>query len=71
MKKIGIVTWYDRGFNYGTALQAYSTQTYLENIGYTCELINYKPDKKNKKKKIKETLKKMYLMFKYHKIHLF
>ena len=60
-KKIGLVTWYDRGGNYGSTLQAFATQTFLENSGYECELINYKPESHNVKKSIKEILKKMYL----------
>ena len=59
--KIGLVTWYDRGFNYGSTLQAFATQTLLENNGYNCELINYKPDSYSIKKNIKEILKVIYL----------
>lgn len=60
-KKIGLVTWYDRGGNYGSTLQAFATQTFLENNGYECELINYKPESHNVKRNVKELLKKMYL----------
>ena len=42
MKKIGLVTWYDRGPNYGTILQAYSLQKNIEKLGYDCEIIKYK-----------------------------
>jgi len=38
---IGIVTTYDE-INFGAFLQAYSLQKYLENIGHTASLINYK-----------------------------
>jgi hypothetical protein len=60
-KKIGIVTWFDRGYNYGSTLQAYATQTVLQNMGYESELINYKPEGQMLKKRLKEIGKKVYL----------
>lgn len=36
-KKIGIATSYN-GYNFGSTLQAYSTQTVLEQMGYEAEL---------------------------------
>ncbi len=58
-KKIGIVTWYDRGHNYGSTLQAYALQTILQNMGYDSEFISFKSKKLNKK--IKEIGKRIYL----------
>lgn len=41
MKKVGISTVYT-GFNYGSCLQAYASQTVLANMGYDASLIWYK-----------------------------
>lgn len=40
-KKIGIVTWHYYE-NFGSALQAYSLQTTISNLGYECEFVNYR-----------------------------
>lgn len=40
MKKIGIITWF-RDYNYGTKLQAYALQKYLNENGYDASIINY------------------------------
>lgn len=40
--KIGILTFH-WATNYGAVLQAYALQTYLESIGHSVEVINYKP----------------------------
>lgn len=60
-KKIGIVTWFDRGYNYGSTLQAYATQTVLQNMGYDSELIDYKPEGQKLNKRLKEIGKRVYL----------
>lgn len=41
MKKIGIITTYDE-INFGAYLQAYSLFTFIQNLGFDVELINYK-----------------------------
>ena len=41
MKKIGIITFH-AAHNYGSVLQAYATQTVLERLGYSTEIINYR-----------------------------
>lgn len=41
MKDIGIVTWHYYP-NFGSALQAYAMQEVLQQLGYTCEFINYR-----------------------------
>ena len=41
--KIGILTFH-WATNYGAVLQSYALQTYLENLGHTVEIIDYKPD---------------------------
>ena len=61
MKRIGILTMH-RVQNYGSALQAYALQEYINRLGYDAELIDYIfPNKKHKqhrslKKRIKSTL---------------
>ena len=59
MKKIGLVTWFDRGPNYGTVLQAYSLQKNINDLGYECEIINYKDI--SLKRKIKRIILYIYL----------
>lgn len=39
--KVGLLTMH-RVVNYGSFLQAYATQTIIENLGYDCEIIDYK-----------------------------
>ena len=58
MKKIGLVTWYDRGPNYGTTLQAFALQNYIKSLNYDCFIIKY--DEKNIYKKIKFCLIEIY-----------
>lgn len=41
--QIRIITCHDV-YNHGASLQAYALQTYLESIGHTVEIIDYKPD---------------------------
>lgn len=41
--QIRIITCHDV-YNHGASLQAYALQTYLESMGHTVELIDYKPD---------------------------
>ena len=40
MRKIALMTWYENE-NYGTSLQAYALQQYLEKYG-ECKIIQYK-----------------------------
>ncbi|MBU5681117.1 polysaccharide pyruvyl transferase family protein [Blautia sp. MSJ-9] len=40
MSRIGIVTFF-KSYNYGVWLQAYATQTALEELGHSVEIINY------------------------------
>lgn len=65
MKKIAIMTWIHYP-NYGSILQAFALKTYLTNLGYDVELINYCPkkqyvidlnSKKYNAKKVKEYIK--------------
>ena len=48
MKKIGILT-YHRVFNFGSLLQTYALQKYLENKGQMVEVIDYYPERLQKK----------------------
>lgn len=45
--KIGLVTWFHKGYNYGSSLQAFALQEALKNKSFDVELINYSPMKKN------------------------
>lgn len=40
MKKIGLITFFND--NYGSTLQCFSTKTYIESLGFKCDLL-YKP----------------------------
>ncbi len=60
-KKVGIVTWYNRGYNYGSTLQAYATQVILEKWGYSPEFIDFDPERQKIRKRMKEVLKRIYL----------
>lgn len=44
--RIGILTFVNAS-NYGTVLQAYASQKFLNDMGYNAELINYTPLPKN------------------------
>lgn len=69
MKKIGIVTWYSGGYNYGSSLQAFAMQTIINELGYETEFINYTGDKKLFQK-IKDMLKKPFLFLFKKKVYL-
>lgn len=49
MKKIGILT-YHRVFNFGSLLQTYALQKYLEDKGQAVEVIDYYPERLQKKR---------------------
>lgn len=49
MNKVGLVTLYRN--NFGSILQCYATKKYLENKGYTCDILSYKESKVNQKVK--------------------
>lgn len=49
MKKIGILT-YHRVFNFGSLLQTYALQKYLEDKGQKVEVIDYYPERLQKKR---------------------
>lgn len=44
MKRIGIITLYNNNNNYGGMAQAYALQKYIENLGYECQVINYRSE---------------------------
>ena len=49
MFDIGLLTWY-KSLNHGAVLQAYASQKFLEEHGYSCVLLDY-----NRNVKIMET----------------
>lgn len=57
IKKIGILTWYNHG-NFGSALQAYATQTVLRQLGFDSEVIAYEMQWIRSSKSIKKLLKR-------------
>lgn len=63
--KIGLVTWYNLGYNYGTMLQAFATSTFLVKNGFMVDIIDLK---KGKKQCFKMRLINFYLYFFNHKI---
>ena len=50
--KIAIITLH-RVYNYGSALQAYATQTVFERAGYEAEVIDYITEQRTKKQIMK------------------
>lgn len=59
MIKIGIVTWF-ADYNYGTKLQAYALQEYLNRKGYDAFIINYTVPTKGCKEPNRSVYKKIY-----------
>ena len=61
MKKIGIIT-YHKFYNYGSMLQAFALQRYLEDNGADAEIINYtiKDNKENKGDILVSRLRRMF-----------
>lgn len=45
--KIGIITFH-AAHNYGSMLQAYALQTFLERQGHTVEIVNFRPKSQKK-----------------------
>lgn len=71
MKKIGIITFH-AAHNYGSSLQAYALQNTISNLGYQCEIINFRTEAQKdqyrpltKRKGLKYILKNMYFLLNY------
>lgn len=47
MDKIGLLT-YHSAYNFGSVLQAYATQKKINELGYDCEIINYRTKRQRK-----------------------
>ena len=47
MKKIGILTFYYKNYNYGGLLQAYALREVISQMGFQCEQISFVRNKKN------------------------
>lgn len=69
-KKIGIVTWYHKGYNFGSTLQAYATQTVLEKRGYETELINYSQGQNKTRNRLRENLKNIVIRITKPKVYI-
>lgn len=64
MKKIGLITLYNN--NYGSILQCYATKTYIESLGYSCEVLFQLPDEKKKSvRKLKKICVNLYRCLRY------
>lgn len=62
MKNVGIITLYYKNDNYGGVAQAYALNRYINNIGYSCEMISY--DKKKSNLKLDREKKDLSLLLK-------
>lgn len=73
MKKIGIITMH-KVYNYGSALQAYALQTYIEEINpeeYRCEIIDYRyPNRIHSFSKTDKTVKKLVKVIRFNVFYL-
>lgn len=73
MKKIGIITMH-KVYNYGSALQAYALQTYIEEINpeeYRCEIIDYRyPNRTHSFSKTDKTVKKLVKVIRFDVFYL-
>lgn len=64
MKKVGIITYHHYN-NYGTMLQALALQNMIENLGYDCEIIDFKQNNQLKKTELlKVRIKRIGIYFK-------
>jgi hypothetical protein len=71
-KKIGLNTFY--GLNYGSNLQCYATKSFVESLGYQCDLLKIRIDKYAKIKKALKIILKIlfnpsYLVMRYKLRH--
>lgn len=57
--KVSIITIHDPDVNYGSTLQSCGTYNYVKNLGYDAEIINYKPQYKSMKQRLKITASKL------------
>lgn len=71
MKKIGIITFH-AAHNYGSSLQAYALQKTIADLGYYCEIINFRTEAQKdqytpltKRKGIKYAVKNAYFLLNY------
>lgn len=56
MKKVGLITFHESD-NYGTCLQAFALQSYIEKLGYSAEILNYQRKSTPKKPTFIERVK--------------
>lgn len=71
MKKVGIITFH-AAHNYGSSLQAYALQKTIADLGYDCEIINFRTEAQKdqytpltKRKGIKYAVKNAYFLLNY------
>ena len=63
MRKIGIITLYEE--NYGSILQCYSTKTFVESLGYECDILSFNDGPRNSIEKIVKYIKKILKILRY------
>lgn len=56
VKKVGILTFHYSNNNFGAVLQTYSIYNLIHSLGYEPYIINFKPEKKDFKAKLLETI---------------
>lgn len=71
MKKVGIITFHS-AHNYGSSLQSYALQKTISNLGYDCEIINFRTEAQKdqytpltKRKGLKYIVKNAYFLLNY------
>lgn len=71
MNKVGIITFH-AAHNYGSSLQAYALQNTISNLGYDCEIINFRTEAQKdqytpltRRKGFKYVLKNAYFLLNY------
>lgn len=71
MNKVGIITFHG-AHNYGSSLQSYALQKTMSNLGYDCEIINFRTEEQKdqytpltKRKGLKYVVKNAYFLLNY------
>lgn len=65
--KVKIITIHDPDVNYGSTLQSCGTYNFIKNLGYDVEIINYRPNYKTIRTRIKKTFTNLLFLLPYIK----
>lgn len=63
MRKIGLITLFEE--NYGSILQCYSTKTFVESLGYECDVLSFNEAPRNFIEKLAKYIKKILKILRY------